>query len=620
MVFLIQCCATSHGVSFFVVVFSTQTSPEPVSTTREIPTTGISYLNCCTASILSITMNIPEGNTHLTYAQHVPRQYDPAFESGEFQPVVYPRDLFGVALLVLYLLIPPQRFPLIKFTKLPVFALIVWFYSSTIYRCRSKGWAAGFCVGLISALGIIWSATLILFTDPKREFKRIQKRTTKTIKDAQGKETALNGSFTSALNGTPTPNTARRQQQNGDVIQSSKSANQLNGGHKLGYQNSESEKHIKDRPTSSSTTYHWQAYPADDFRQRLVWVMDLITNLRGVGWNWQLPGLLGPPKDIENELMKDDPDPKNYPWAITRPTGHRIYYNRRNLLRRKAAVFICSYLVLDACKVTMMKDPYFWGLVDHPPPTSVTRFLGHSVVLTRMYRLLVGMVAMLASLQQDFSMAPLLFAGLLGPKIPGAQGEPWMFPDFWGGYQTVLDTGLAGWWGGWWHQTFRFAFAAPSAWVIAKLGLDRRSFSARFFQLMVAFMLSGFLHACGSYTQLPPTRPLRGPFFFFTLQPIGIVMQALLVRIMKETGITKSLPRPVGRLASFIYVHIWFYFTAPLLVDDFSRGGIWLFELLPLSPLRGLGLGLKEEGWWCWKELPLYWHRGRHWWNSGLAL
>ncbi|KAI9886750.1 MAG: hypothetical protein M1823_001459 [Watsoniomyces obsoletus] len=565
-------------------------------------------------------MNIPEGTTHLTLAEQIPGQYDHAFQTGEFVPVVYPRDSFGAALLILYLLIPQQRFPLVKFAKLPVFALILWFQSSIIYRSRSKGWAAGFGVGLLSAWAIVWSATLILFTDPQKDFKRIRIRRTKTIQDCQEQEGTLDQGFTSALNGSPVPSTAHRHQQNGNVVKSPMDAKQLVGDERMGSERTQSKQDIQNQSSSISTAYYWQTYPENDFRQRLVWVLDLVTNFRGVGWNWQLPGLQGPPKDVQDQLKRDDPDLKDYPWTISRPTGHRIYYQSRDLLRRKAAVFIFSYLVLDACKVTMMKDPYFWGLVDHPPPTSVTRLLGHSIVLTRIYRLVVSMTAMVASLQGIFATGPLLFVGLLGPNVLGAQGEPWMYPDFWGGYQTVLDTGLAGWWGGWWHQSFRFAFAAPSAWVIAKLGVDRRTFPARFFQLMVAFMLSGFMHACGSHTHLPPTRPLRGPFLFFTLQPIGIVLQALLVRGMNHSGMIRLTPKPLRQLASFIYVHLWFYFTAPLLVDDFSRGGIWLFELLPWSPLRGLGLGLKEEGWWCWKTFPVHWHRGRHWWDSGLAL
>lgn len=40
----------------------------------------------------------------------------------------------------------------------------------------------------------------------------------------------------------------------------------------------------------------------------------------------------------------------------------------------------------------------------------------------------------------------------------------------------------------------------------------------------------------------------------------------------------------------------WLYLTGPLLADDFARCGIWLFEPVPVSIVRG-GLG---ERWWCW--------------------
>lgn len=55
----------------------------------------------------------------------------------------------------------------------------------------------------------------------------------------------------------------------------------------------------------------------------------------------------------------------------------------------------------------------------------------------------------------------------------------------------------------------------------------------------------------------------------------------------------------VGRLVRLVYVHVWFYHTAPLLMDDFARGGLWLYEPAPISPLRALGLGVRGDGWWC---------------------
>jgi hypothetical protein len=53
--------------------------------------------------------------------------------------------------------------------------------------------------------------------------------------------------------------------------------------------------------------------------------------------------------------------------------------------------------------------------------------------------------------------------------------------------------------------------------------------------------------------------------------------------------------------------------------DDFARGGVWLFEPIPVSPLRGLGFGQEGDRWWCWGHIGVGWYTGKHWWESGIA-
>ena len=188
-----------------------------------------------------------------------------------------------------------------------------------------------------------------------------------------------------------------------------------------------------------------------------------------------------------------------------------------------------------------------------------------------------------------------------------------------GSYSMVLRKGLAGWWGGWWHQTFRFAFEAPTTWALQKLGWEKRSFRGKALSMILAFTLSGSLHACGSYSLWPETNPLRGPFAFFVLQPVGVGLQMGFSTLLKRAGVTDRVPMWVRGVGNFAYVHFWFYHVAPLLTDDFARGGIWLMEPVPVSVLRGFGLGLEGEGWWCWHWPLVGWHTGERWWQSGIA-
>jgi len=217
-------------------------------------------------------------------------------------------------------------------------------------------------------------------------------------------------------------------------------------------------------------------------------------------------------------------------------------------------------------------------------------------------------------------LGPVFFVGILGPKVVGTRGEAWMNPaDMFGDFNHVLDSGLAGWWGAWWHQTFRVTFQQPGDWLVASLGLKQRSITGKLVSTWMAFFLSGVLHASGSYTQLGDTHPFTGPMAFFMLQALGVTVQMTLVQLLKSAGVTQHVPKSIRRIANLVITIGWLYFTAPLLVDDFARGGIWLFEPVPISIFRGLGLGPKGAGWWCWDGL-VAWRTGKSWWDSGIAL
>jgi hypothetical protein len=107
---------------------------------------------------------------------------------------------------------------------------------------------------------------------------------------------------------------------------------------------------------------------------------------------------------------------------------------------------------------------------------------------------------------------------------------------------------------------------------------------------------------------------------FFLLQAVGVAGEVLITQLVKSTGVPQYLPTWLKRTFTFVYVHVWFYYTAHLLCDDFTLGGVWLFEPIPVSLFRGLGLGVKGQGWWCWDGQVARWHTGNRWWKSGIAL
>jgi len=535
-----------------------------------------------------------------TYRQLVTlyeKQYNDSVARGDFEPYVWPYRSFGVYIALVYLLLPPTRSRAVFYARYPVFAFLIYWSLKASRDCRSATVAVGYGIGLLDAWSILWLSSLIIFNDARGDFRRIELV-----------ERLENANDTSG-------ETAR--QEGNPVTSRSVGTEGLRNRHPNGLaSHTEIDDWSSAPPTkgaSSSPEYAWQPLPPS-FRHRLDWVCDLVSNFRGLGWSHRVASVPSPPPSVLNTLH-----PSSKPTPATLPIGISRYPTARAAVRKNLITLVFGYLALDAIKVTMMADPYFWGLTSSPPPSYLPALITSSPVLTRTYRLVLSLAGAYVALQSIFALTAPFFVGIIGPRYLGLRAEPWQYPDHYGSYSTVFRKGLAGWWGAWWHQTFRFAFEAPQKWMVRKLGWDEREMKAKMLGLVVAFTCSGCLHAAGSSTLWPPTRPLKGPFTFFVLQPVGIILQMGMSLVLEKMGIMERLPGLVRGLGNFVAVHVWFYYTAPLLTDDFARGGIWLFEPIPVSLLRGMGWGLEGEGWWCWKGRLVGWYWGKRWWQSGVA-
>lgn len=77
-----------------------------------------------------------------------------------------------------------------------------------------------------------------------------------------------------------------------------------------------------------------------------------------------------------------------------------------------------------------------------------------------------------------------------------------------------------------------------------------------------------------------------------------------------------GVPQTLRRTGNVLFVAAWLWVTGPLLADDFARCGVWLFEPLPVSLLRGV----MGEGWWMWGGRWAGWWQGTRWWDTGIAI
>lgn len=191
-----------------------------------------------------------------------------------------------------------------------------------------------------------------------------------------------------------------------------------------------------------------------------------------------------------------------------------------------------------------------------------------------------------------------------------------------GALESVYIRGLQGWWGDWWHQMFRFALASPTDPIINVLRIDKRGTVARLIRLIVPFLISGAIHASGSYTTWGDTKPFYS-FLFFILQPVGIVIQILGGLVLKKLGLQTKIHPSFGKAVNVLFTVVWLLNTFPLLADDFSRGGLWFTEPFPFSVLQTLGIGSERRSHQLstgYGARPYKGCKGCKWWQVGLAV
>jgi len=545
----------------------------------------------------------PWPRSHYDLIEYYYARYDKQIASGEYQPFLYPWGTLGAVVVIIYLLIPHQNRPWLKKCRFLVFAWMLGFALYTLMYTRAKGMASSFGIGVISAWSVAWVSAILVCNDAQTDFQRIERL-----------EGFFKGSPIAARDGNEV---SKERDQDNEETGSSTAMDTRQVGTSSTYSKTAITKDMvqgHSSPTHRHGAFAWQPYPLTPFIERADWVLDIFCNFRGAGWNWRTTSIPPPPKAIQTQLHHNTtttPPPKTS--SRIHAGQVKLYTSRTDLLAANTRTFILGYLTLDLLKTVLMHDPYFWGLVDRAPPSYLP--YAHSQTLTHIAHFTFSMLGVKTALQTIFALGPLVFT-----RLPlGARAEHWMYPETWGSYSIVLDKGLAGWWGAWWHQTFRFAFQEPSRRVMEVLGWDARGAVARAGGLLTAFGMSGVVHACGSYSSAGDTYPMRNPMTFFLVQAVGVGVEAAL----KSTGIGARVPRWCRRVGTFMYVHVWFYFTAHLLCDDFARGGIWLFEPVPVSVFRGLGFGADgRDGWWCWWGTVgevVRWHRGKTWWTTGLA-
>ncbi|ETS04400.1 hypothetical protein M419DRAFT_73557 [Trichoderma reesei RUT C-30] len=515
-----------------------------------------------------------------------------AVASGVAKPLLLPWCLLGPFVVpALWLAVPHRRRTWFYRTRWLAMALVVW---SNVYHLRyvsSANMACAYAAGLASTWGTILSLNLLVWTRPQFDAARVRRvKKGDDLARVAGSDDADNSNHGQGDgNGSATGLRTRK------ILL--KSSEKDSAQQQEGYE------------------YIWEPYPsAGGFLERLAWTTDLILSFRGAGWNWSVSSL--PRPQIPLQISHGDKvDIVSIP-KVSR-SGYKRHHTTSEFVRDRLAKVVLLYLVLDFLSVYMVKDPYFILGPDHKGYMLPPHLRNLPPWLLLAYREAFCLAGVYSAIEAVFAVSDLVQYWLASRFYP-SRAALFQFASTFGSFEQVLDRGLAGWWGGLWHQTFRMQFSAPATYLVREGYLRRGTPLASVVAALVSFAQSGVLHASGSLTSVPQTRPWRAPAFFF-LQMVGVLLQGLAAWLLR--GHVREMPRVVRRAGNLAFALVWLYSTAGLFMDDLSSTGLWTVEPVPVSLFRFLGFGFEGDHWWRWDRdhLPKV-HIGETWWQTGIAL
>ncbi|KAK1752449.1 membrane bound O-acyl transferase family-domain-containing protein [Echria macrotheca] len=499
--------------------------------------------------------------------------YSEVLSLGTARYFVIPYTLFGCLLPVLYLSVPHRDRLWLRSARFVV-ALGVVLLNWEIIRSgtSSASIAVSYATGLVAAWGTVWGVGLVLCVDVQRGVARVR------VRERRGGGWAGEGG-----------------------------ADRLTGGE----EEEKKQAAVADEGELPPREYehYWETYPEDGgFFKRLAWVWDLFSSFRGIGWNIAIPSVPHPRPGVDLSAAISS-------MPLKSPTGFHRSTTYRAFLANRLFHLAWSYIVLDLWTITARFDPYFVPgpspAPSHALPPALAPLPASVLSLLRSAAAAAGVLAALFSYFN--------FPQLVAASLPG-YNPLWQHPSIFGSFSAnILDRGLAGLWGGWWHQSFRLGFTLPTRFLVRKGVLLEKGTLTKLVGMFIAFLLSGIMHAAGGYTSIPETTVIYTPVLFFMLQFVGICLQSGLGwAVFRMIG---DVPRGWKRAGNLVFVVAWMHWTNGLFIGDLSRSAIWLFEPVPFSVLRAVGLGPKGDSAWRWdREYMPRWHWGTHWWETGVRI
>ena len=313
--------------------------------------------------------------------------------------------------------------------------------------------------------------------------------------------------------------------------------------------------------------------------ERLPWVGTVLVSIRLHGWK------IGQPSHVE---------------LHSRTGGFEA--SRAGFVKKSLTSFVRGYLALDVARAYQTFDPYFNDL--STSISSPLSFDGIQILPLQLFRSFIIAAQGWALLSQLMYLPCLLLVGLNAMRCLPDDWSPHTWQPFFGEPKVILDRGVRGFWGQYWHQAMRVFVSAPGEAIADLLKLNRGSTLRYVVLTTTAFGLSGIIHM-----GLVPPDPLHSTMevnairlhigAFFWIQPLAIIAEVCSARMVSRCiglDVLKGVDLTLKRAVNLAFFVMWFTFCIPFLGEAVRQLGYWRVWPVPVSLWRGL----RGEGWILW--------------------
>ncbi|KAJ3928759.1 MAG: membrane bound O-acyl transferase family-domain-containing protein [Lentinula lateritia] len=299
-----------------------------------------------------------------------------------------------------------------------------------------------------------------------------------------------------------------------------------------------------------------------EWPKRVYWVWRAVVSLRGIGWNYQAPGLSMPRYCTKLKFCV---------YAL-----QNLFFN---------------LLLADLVQIILQEAPFLRNF--NSELHGANDSIGSLPYLQRVVCVATWFLGGYAGIRFYYFTVALVCVGL-------GVSDPQNWPEAFGSWKEAYS--VRNFWGKTWHQFIRRFCVYPGRKLAEMIGVAPKSLIAASIQIYVAFFVSALMHSLGDYMV---GRDYVGiSFRFFCLQPFAITFEELVKITALRLGLKNKLSKPstlpargstsanasatVKRVVGYMWVVWWFTTTAPFLIDPAMQAGFHRELIFPRSPIRSV--------------------------------